>query len=188
MSFVYSRRFSHPPDRLTLELRDELYDRPFEQIDFPAERNSISSRDNYHPKSLLLCILNWLLVYIWLPLLRPNYLKKRGEDWAFRLVQYEDANTQFANLGPVNGPMNTLACYIHDGPDSHSVREHRVPHAFRDPPWSIRPRLCRRLSAFSRSTTNGLDDPEHVELIFGDARVQKLDLPWAILNDSCLNM
>lgn len=125
MGFIYSRRFAHQPDPLTLQLREELYTQPFDTINFASQRNSISPRDNYHPKSLLLCILNWLLVNIWLPLLRPSFLKKRAEDWTFRLIQYEDANTQFANLGPVNGPMNTLACYIHDGPDSHSVREHR---------------------------------------------------------------
>lgn len=37
----------------------------------------------------------------------------------------EDANTDYSNLGPVNGPMNLLACYIQEGPDAYSVRRHR---------------------------------------------------------------
>ena len=50
---------------------------------------------------------------------------KRAEDWVWDLICREDENTDYANLGPVNGPMNLIACYIHDGPDSHSVKRHR---------------------------------------------------------------
>lgn len=125
MSFIYSSKFSHPPTPLTLQLREELYTKPYDSIDFPTHRNSISPRDNYHPKSLILCIINWILVYIWLPLLRPVFLKKKAEAWTFKLIQYEDENTEYACLGPVNGPMNTLACYVHDGPSSESVNRHR---------------------------------------------------------------
>ena len=62
---------------------------------------------------------------VWNPYLRTNSLVKRAEDWVFDLIQREDENTDFSNLGPVNGPMNLLACYIHDGPDSYSVQRHR---------------------------------------------------------------
>ena len=36
----------------------------------------------------------------------------------------EDQNTDFADLGPVNAPMNTLCCFIHDGESSHSFKRH----------------------------------------------------------------
>ena len=125
MSFIYSKKFSMAPTPLILQLREEIYVQSYESINFASHRNSISPRDNYHPKSLILRIINWILVYIWLPLLRPSSLKKRAEDWTFELIQHEDENTDFANLGPVNGPMNTVACYIHDGPTAYSVRRHR---------------------------------------------------------------
>ena len=126
MSFIGSKRFSHPPNDLTLQLRDELYTEPYENINFAAHRNTICPRDNYHPKTFILRILFWLIVNIWDPFLRPlTSVKKRAEDWTFKLIQMEDKNTDFACLGPVNNPMNTLACYIHDGPHSQSVNKHR---------------------------------------------------------------
>lgn len=85
----------------------------------------ISPVDNYHPKTPVLHTLNWLLVNVYNPYLRISSLRKWSEDWAYDLIRREDENTQYANLGPVNGPMNLLACYIHDGPDAESVQRHR---------------------------------------------------------------
>ena len=125
MSFVYSKKYVFPQTALTQQLREELYIQPYSSIDFASHRNSISPRDNYHPKSLILTIINWILVYIWNPYLRSNSIRKRAEDWTFDLIAREDENTDFANLAPVSSPMNLLACYIHDGPDSYSVKRHR---------------------------------------------------------------
>ena len=125
MSFIYSKRFSYPLTPLTRQIREEIYVQPYSSIDFASHRNSISSADNYHPKTAILNIINWALVNIWDPYIRPSFLKRSAEVWSFDLIQREDENTDFANLGPVNSPMNFLACYIHDGPDSHSVQRHR---------------------------------------------------------------
>lgn len=125
MSFIASKRFSYPLTHLTRQLREELYSQPYSSISFASHRNSISVKDNYHPKSMFLSTINFALVNIWYPYIRPNFLIKLAEDWAFDLISREDENTDFANLGPVNGPMNLLACYIHDGADSYSVKRHR---------------------------------------------------------------
>jgi lanosterol synthase len=124
MSYIWSKRFIGPSTPLTEKLRQELYVQPYELIDFAAHRNSISAVDNYHPKSWVLNFINVLLVLIWIPLLRTASLAKRAEAWVWRLVQYEDDNTDYAGLGPVNAPMNTLCCYIEEGPDSHSFQRH----------------------------------------------------------------
>ena len=124
MSYTYSTRFTYPPTPLTLEIREEIYIKPYAAIHFASHRNSISPRDNYHPKSLVLIILFWLIVNIWQPFLRTARIKKRAEDHTFRLIQYEDANTNYADLAPVNSAMNALACYIHDGPRSSSFLLH----------------------------------------------------------------
>ena len=126
MSYIWSRKFSHPLNSFTRQLREELHTQPYSSIKFASHRNSISPSDNYHPKSAILRSLNWVLVNAWNPYLRTKALKKRAEDWAFRLVQYEDENTDFACLAPVNAPMNLVACYVHDGPSAESVRRHQV--------------------------------------------------------------
>ena len=124
MSYIYSNRFSYPSTPLTRQLREELYTQPYTSIDFSAHRNSISPRDNYHPKTLILKLINWILVYVWFAFLRPNTIKRRAESWAWDLIQREDMNTEYSCLAPVNAPMNTLACFIHDGPGSRSVGLH----------------------------------------------------------------
>lgn len=125
MSFIASTNFSYPLTPLTRRLREEIYTQPYSSISFASHRNSISANDNYYPKSIYLNAINWALVNVWYPYLRPNVLIKRAEDWAFDLIAREDENSDFANLGPVNAPMNLLACYIHDGADSYSVKRHR---------------------------------------------------------------
>ena len=124
MSYIWSKRFIGPSTRLTEKLRQELYVQPYDSIDFAAHRNSISSADNYHSKSWVLNLINVMLVLIWIPLLRTVSLAKRAEAWVWRLVQYEDDNTDYAGLGPVNAPMNTLCCYIEEGPNSYSFKRH----------------------------------------------------------------
>lgn len=125
MSYIASKGFRYPLTPLTRQLRKELYTQPYASINFASHRNSIASTDNYHPKTTFLNTVNHFLVRLWNPFLRTSFIRRRAEDWAFNLIQREDENTDYANLGPVNGPMNLLACYIHDGPDSYSVERHR---------------------------------------------------------------
>ncbi|PSK42696.1 Lanosterol synthase [Elsinoe australis] len=124
MSFIWSRKWVMPETQLTRELREELFTQPHSTIKFASHRNSISDLDNYHPKSWLLNLINFLLVFLWIPFLRTSPLVKRAEDWVWWLIQREDLNTDYADLAPVNAPMNTLACYIREGPDSHSFKMH----------------------------------------------------------------
>ena len=124
MGYIYSQRWSYPLNDLTKSLRSELLVEPYESINFIHHRNDISDVDNYHPKTLALRLLFWFLVYIWFPYLRPASLKKKAEDHVWWHVQREDENTDYANLGPVNGPMNTLVSYIRLGRDSVPFQEH----------------------------------------------------------------
>ncbi|KAL8716522.1 MAG: hypothetical protein Q9225_006159, partial [Loekoesia sp. 1 TL-2023] len=125
MSYIASKGFTYPLTPLTRQLREELYTQPYSSINFASHRNTISPTDNYHPKSMFLNTMNRFLVHLWNPYMRTRSIRRRAEEWAFELIKREDENTDFANLGPVSSPMNLLACYIHDGPDSYSVERHR---------------------------------------------------------------
>lgn len=125
MSYIYSRKFSYPLTPLTIQLREELYTQPYASINFSLHRNSISPLDNHHQKTWLLNMINWGVVNVWNPYLRTESIKKQAEDWAYKLIQWEDENTDYANLGPVNGPLNFLACFLKEGPNSYSVRRHK---------------------------------------------------------------
>lgn len=125
MSYIWSKKFTYRETPLIRQLRQELFIKPYESIDWTGNRNSIASVDNYHPKSWILNSINWLLVNVWNPYLRPNAVARAGEEWVWKLVQMEDKNTDFSDLGPVNGPLNLLVCYIKEGPEAYSVRRHR---------------------------------------------------------------
>ena len=124
MSYIWSVKYSHPLTPVTRALRSELYCQAYNAINFLSHRNSIYHKDNYYPKSTLLNCINWLLVNVHRPLWERTALKKRSEDYAYQLIQWEDENTDYANLGPVNAPMNTVACFIREGADSYPVRRH----------------------------------------------------------------
>lgn len=128
MSLVWSKQWYYPKadsDPLVRQLRQELFTKPFEQITFAQHRNDISPADNYHPKTWILNLINFLLVTIWIPFIRGPALIRKAEAWAWKLVQVENANTDHAGLAPVNAPMNMLCCYIQEGPEAESVREQR---------------------------------------------------------------
>lgn len=124
MGYFYSKRWSCEETEITRGLKNELFVQPYDEIDWPKYRNSIHPGDNYHPKTWVMNTLNWLLVNVWNPYLRTNGLKQRAEDWVSELVDMEDRNTDYANLAPVNAPMNTLVCYVRDGPDAPTTKRH----------------------------------------------------------------
>ncbi|KAH7318251.1 squalene/oxidosqualene cyclase [Stachybotrys elegans] len=124
MSYLYSKRWVMEETELIRELRDELFVEPYTEIQWGKHRNSIAAIDNYHPKSWIMSLINWLIVYVWNPYLRTNYIKNWAEAWVSELVDMEDRNTDYSDLATVNGPMNTLVCYARDGPGSYSVKRH----------------------------------------------------------------
>lgn len=124
MSYVYSKKWVCEETDVIKELKNELFVEPWAEINWDGNRNSISDMDNYHPKSWLLNVANWFLVKVWNPYLRTDRIKNWAEAWTSELVDMEDANTGYACLAPVNAPLNTLVCYIRDGPDAYSTRRH----------------------------------------------------------------
>ena len=124
MSYVWSKKWVCEETEVIRELRQELFTEPWESINWVSHRNTIAPIDNYNPKSWLLNTVNWVLVNVWNPYLRTNAIKNAAEAWASELIKMEDENTDYSDLAPVNAPMNTICCYIRDGPGSYTVRRH----------------------------------------------------------------
>jgi len=128
MGFVWSKKWTYPKadsDPIIRQLRQELFTAPHDEIAWSRYRNAISPIDNYNPKSWLLNLINFFLVWIWVPFIRGSWLVSRAEKHVWKLIEIEDANTDYADLAPVNAPMNMLCCYIEEGPDAYSVKRHR---------------------------------------------------------------
>ncbi|KAJ2591834.1 hypothetical protein EV177_008826 [Coemansia sp. RSA 1804] len=127
MSYTYGLRRSMPPNALTRSLREELYDQPYDQIDWPAQRDNVSDADRYVPNTLMLRALNTALgVY-------ESWRVPRIRQWALNealfQIENEVANTNHLCIAPVNFAANMLAIYYAHGPDSGLFRgmRDRVP-------------------------------------------------------------
>ncbi|CAD6500406.1 BgTH12-07583 [Blumeria graminis f. sp. triticale] len=125
MSFIWSKKWTCKETPLIRELRQELFTEPYESINWAANRNTIAPTDNYYPKKWLLRTANWLLTRIYIPCFRIDSLAKKSEEYAWKLIQMENKNTDFSNLAPVSFPMNLIVAYIQEGPEAHSVERHR---------------------------------------------------------------
>ncbi|KAK6409796.1 hypothetical protein LTR95_018276, partial [Oleoguttula sp. CCFEE 5521] len=111
MSYIWSKQWVYPKadsDPLIRQLRQELFTQSHDEIKWARYRNAISPADNYHPKTHLLDFLNLILVLLWIPFLRTAAIARKAEAWTWKLIQMEDANTDYGCLATVNAPMNTL--------------------------------------------------------------------------------
>ncbi|KAL7266757.1 Lanosterol synthase (Oxidosqualene--lanosterol cyclase) [Rhizina undulata] len=124
MSYMYSRKHSHPVNKLVAELRQELYVQPYESINFEQHRNTIAPGDVYYPHTKLLDFLNYLLT-IWGKYLCPTKVQELAREHVFDLIKREDENTEYVCIGPANNPLHLVARFLHEGEESYAVRAHR---------------------------------------------------------------
>jgi lanosterol synthase len=124
MSYLYAVRFAAPENALILSLRQEMYTEPYDQINWPAQRNNVAPIDIYSPHTKLANGLFAILgVYeqCSFPPLRHAALKK-----TYRLIVEEDENTTYQTLGPVNKMMNLVCRTYVDGIGSEAWKEHAI--------------------------------------------------------------
>ncbi len=117
MSFLYGIRARIPEDPLILRLRRELYDMPYEDVDWRRARSLVAEPDSYTPRSAL--------YRASLPFLRSleatggRLLRSRALDRILDLIRHEDESTSYYCIGPVNKLLNTLVWHFVDpkGPE-----------------------------------------------------------------------
>ncbi len=120
MAYLYGRRAAMPANELTVQLRTELYDEPYDQIRFRDHRDTSAVTDRYVPASLSLQVTQRVMdAYerIAIPTLRSRALTT-----LFDHIAYEDKVTHFIRIGPVNAVLNTLVHYFADPDGGDLVR------------------------------------------------------------------
>ena len=96
---------------------------PYESVDWNAARNQCASEDLYYPHSPLQNALWWTLYQAegaFMGALQP--LRTRALKEVMKLVEYEDENTRFIDIGPVNKTLNML-CRWFDDPDGAAFKQ-----------------------------------------------------------------
>ncbi|GJJ68776.1 lanosterol synthase [Entomortierella parvispora] len=123
MSYLYGRQATAPLDDLTRQLREELYTQSYDSIPWHQQRNNICKADEYYPHTRLLNFLNGGLVGIE-KITSRTLIRTQALRAAYAQVKYEDENTHYLDIGPVNKMMNMLSVFYEEGPDSDAFKMH----------------------------------------------------------------
>ncbi|CAB4387871.1 unnamed protein product [Rhizophagus irregularis] len=121
MGYMYGRRLSVDINPFIESLRQELYVQPYDTIDWVRARNNVSNADIYLPRTKSLTLINIILnVYEKLPNLFG--LRQISLDEAYKLMQYEDENTDYLDLAPVSKAIHILCTYYEEGSNSEAFK------------------------------------------------------------------
>jgi len=131
MSYIYGARVVGPLTPLVESLREEIHLQAYPLIDWNKARNECAKEDLYYPHPLMQDALWWTL-YKFENLLvagRPlAFLRRKALAETMKHITYEDENTRYVCIGPVNKVMNML-CRWHQDPEGEAFKLHasRVP-------------------------------------------------------------
>ena len=113
IAFIAGSRYrARLPEPLLSDLRDELYDEPYEGIDFAELRHFLAPGDVFVPISPLLRRIHDLLA--WFERLHGKNIRRKALQHCLDRILYEQRSTRYQGISPVNGLLNTLALFSHD--------------------------------------------------------------------------
>lgn len=123
MGYVYGKKAVGPLTPLVMSLREELYNEPYDSIDWASTRFYISRLDVYTPHSWLnKALFTAVNVY---ESVHSSWIRNSALDLSMDHIRAEDTNTKHINIGPVNKCINMLAIFHAEGPDSVNLQAHR---------------------------------------------------------------
>ncbi|KAB1212040.1 Cycloartenol synthase 2 [Morella rubra] len=126
MSYLYGKRFVGPITPTVLSLRKELYTVPYHDIDWNQARNLCAKEDLYYPHPVVQDVLWASLHKLVEPVLMHwpgKKLREKALSTAMEHIHYEDENTRYICIGPVNKVLNMLCCWVED-PNSKAFKFH----------------------------------------------------------------
>ncbi|KAJ0984426.1 hypothetical protein J5N97_002782 [Dioscorea zingiberensis] len=126
MSYIYGKRFVGPITPLIQSLRKELYNLSYDQINWNLARNQCAKEDLYYPHPLVQDILWASLHKVVEPILLRwpgSRLREKALHSTMQHIHYEDENTRYICIGPVNKVLNMLCCWVED-PNSEAFKFH----------------------------------------------------------------
>ncbi|KAK9076020.1 hypothetical protein SSX86_004350 [Deinandra increscens subsp. villosa] len=144
MSYLYGRRFVGPITSLVLQLREELYAQPYNEINWKSTRHLCAKEDIYYPPPLLQDIM-WDSLYIFTePFLTRwpfSKIREQALKTTMKHIHYEDENSRYITIGAVEKVLlakknhiillnsnHMLACWAED-PNGDAFKKHlaRIP-------------------------------------------------------------
>ncbi|MDD5306899.1 MAG: terpene cyclase/mutase family protein [Deltaproteobacteria bacterium] len=112
MAYLYGTRAAVPEDDLVRELRAELYDRPYEEIDFARAKYAVALSDARFPTTRVFRGASGIMGAF--ERLGAKSLRKRALDEVLEHIDYEDRATNHIDIGPVNSVLNTMVHHFRE--------------------------------------------------------------------------
>ncbi|MFT3772558.1 MAG: 2,3-oxidosqualene cyclase [Minicystis sp.] len=129
ISYLYGRRFSGSIGPITLDLRRELYDQSYADIDFSAHRHHLAQTDLYVRPGPELRLAWDALVQV--ERFIPPALRQKALERGLSRIRYELRQTRYQCISPVNGLLNVLALFAHDPHDPEIQKAFEAVSAWR---------------------------------------------------------
>ncbi|XP_022729859.1 lupeol synthase-like [Durio zibethinus] len=126
MSYLYGKRFVGPITGLIKQLRQELYNQPYHEINWNTARNTVAKEDLYYPHPLVQDLTWGILYHVAEPLLTRwpfSMLRDKAVKVAIQHVHYEDENSRYFCIGCVEKVLCLIACWVED-PNSKAYKYH----------------------------------------------------------------
>lgn len=133
MSHLYGIRAVGKITALVKEIREEIYEQPYDEISWWRFRGKCCEEDVYFQRSKLQRVLwSGLALYekLWFP--GKEWLRKWATKETMMLIDAEDRATNYIDIGPVNKMIDFLCQWFND-PSSEAVAQHR--DHFKDYLW-----------------------------------------------------
>ena len=123
LGYVYGARFVAQPDAagraLIGALRDELYDAPYDTLDFRAHRYELSQSDLFErPHPLLRAGYDLCGLF---DRLSPKFVRRKALNFVLEQVVEHQARSRQAAISPVNGLLNAIVLHHAGHPDAQAA-------------------------------------------------------------------
>ncbi|XP_060671355.1 beta-amyrin synthase 1-like [Ziziphus jujuba] len=126
MSYLYGKRFVGAITPLIQQLREEIYNQPYDQIKWAKVRHCCAKEDKYYPHGRLQRLIWDSFYYVAEPLLNSRFFKRIRESAvqkAIDHIHYEDENSRYITIGCIEKPLMMLACWV-DDPNGEYFKKH----------------------------------------------------------------
>ncbi|TNE44726.1 MAG: squalene--hopene cyclase [Deltaproteobacteria bacterium] len=121
MSYLYGMRATQPLSPLVEELRAELYPQPYDTIQWSSCRGKVASTDATYPRSGLIRMAHKVMSGY--EAIRRKSWRERSLALTLEHIRYEDEQTHYICIGPVNKVLNTWVWHFAN-PEGPELQAH----------------------------------------------------------------
>nr|AUD09561.1 onocerin synthase 2 [Ononis spinosa] len=134
MSYLYGKKFMGPNTSLIRSLKEEMYNEPYDQINWNKARNTVAKEDLLCPAPLLQDMVWGFLYHIGENVMNCwpfSILRRKAIQNAITRLHYEDENSRYLCFGSFMKALCLIAHWVED-PNSKAYKFHlaRIPDYF----------------------------------------------------------